>query len=162
MHYKTPLSHNGYLKSLEIYENYITLSCLEKIHRYVAAPLFFIRPLSHTHHPLPANTSRTITCLSSQSHFSLVRCTRLFVIHFIGGSNHHHPLPANTSRTTSCLSSLLASLLTGQMHETLCHPFYHRNRPHHPLPANTSRKTTYLSLSLTSLWSDAPDSFSSI
>ncbi len=30
MHYKTPLSHNGYMKSLEIYENYITLSCLEK------------------------------------------------------------------------------------------------------------------------------------
>ncbi len=31
MHYKTPLSHNGYMKSLEIYENYITLSCLEKL-----------------------------------------------------------------------------------------------------------------------------------
>ncbi len=28
--YKTPLSHNGYVKSLEIYENYVTLSCLEK------------------------------------------------------------------------------------------------------------------------------------
>jgi hypothetical protein len=26
IHYKTPLSHNGYLKSLGIYENYITLS----------------------------------------------------------------------------------------------------------------------------------------
>jgi hypothetical protein len=30
MHYKTPFSHNGYIKSLEIYENYITLFCLEK------------------------------------------------------------------------------------------------------------------------------------
>ncbi len=30
MHYKTPFSHNGYMKSLEIYENYITLFCLEK------------------------------------------------------------------------------------------------------------------------------------
>jgi hypothetical protein len=30
MHYKTPLSHNGYTKSLGIYENYISLSCLEK------------------------------------------------------------------------------------------------------------------------------------
>jgi hypothetical protein len=30
MHYKTLLSPNGYMKSLEIYENYITLSCLEK------------------------------------------------------------------------------------------------------------------------------------
>ncbi len=25
MHYKTPYSHNGYTKSLEFYENYITL-----------------------------------------------------------------------------------------------------------------------------------------
>jgi hypothetical protein len=30
MHYKTPFSHNGYKKSLEIYENYITLFCLEE------------------------------------------------------------------------------------------------------------------------------------
>ncbi len=30
MHFKTLLSPNGYMKSLEIYENYITLSCLEK------------------------------------------------------------------------------------------------------------------------------------
>ncbi len=30
MHYKTPLSHNGYKKSLEFYENYINLFCLEK------------------------------------------------------------------------------------------------------------------------------------
>ncbi len=30
MHYKTPYSHNGYMKSLELYENYITLFCLEK------------------------------------------------------------------------------------------------------------------------------------
>jgi hypothetical protein len=30
MHYKTPLSHNDYMKILEIYENYITLSCPEK------------------------------------------------------------------------------------------------------------------------------------
>ncbi len=30
MHYKTPFSHNGYMKSLEIYENYITLFCLEE------------------------------------------------------------------------------------------------------------------------------------
>ncbi len=30
MHYKTPLSHNGCMKSLEIYENYIILFCLEK------------------------------------------------------------------------------------------------------------------------------------
>jgi hypothetical protein len=30
MHYKTPFSHNGDMKSLEIYENYITLLCLEK------------------------------------------------------------------------------------------------------------------------------------
>ncbi len=28
--YKTLFSHNSYMKSLEIYENYITLSCLEK------------------------------------------------------------------------------------------------------------------------------------
>jgi hypothetical protein len=30
MHYYTPFSHNGYMKSLEFYENYITLFCLEK------------------------------------------------------------------------------------------------------------------------------------
>jgi hypothetical protein len=30
MHYKTTLSHNGFMKSLEIYENYITLFCLEE------------------------------------------------------------------------------------------------------------------------------------
>jgi hypothetical protein len=30
MHYKTPFSHNGYMKSLEVYENYITLSRMEK------------------------------------------------------------------------------------------------------------------------------------
>ncbi len=30
MHYKTPFSHKVYMKSLEIYENYITLFCLEK------------------------------------------------------------------------------------------------------------------------------------
>jgi hypothetical protein len=30
MHFKTPLSHNGYMKSLEFYENYITLFCLKK------------------------------------------------------------------------------------------------------------------------------------
>ncbi len=30
MHYKTSFSHNGYMKSLEIYENYITLFCLVK------------------------------------------------------------------------------------------------------------------------------------
>jgi hypothetical protein len=30
MHYKTPFSHNGYVKSVKIYENYIKLSCLEK------------------------------------------------------------------------------------------------------------------------------------
>jgi hypothetical protein len=30
MHYKTPFSHNGYMKSLEFYENYITLFCKEK------------------------------------------------------------------------------------------------------------------------------------
>ncbi len=30
MHYKTPFSHNVYMKSLEIYENYIYLFCLEK------------------------------------------------------------------------------------------------------------------------------------
>ncbi len=30
MHYKTPFSHNGYMKSLEFYENYITLFCLKK------------------------------------------------------------------------------------------------------------------------------------
>jgi hypothetical protein len=29
MHYKRPFSHNGYMKSLELYENYITLFCLE-------------------------------------------------------------------------------------------------------------------------------------
>jgi hypothetical protein len=27
---KTPFSHNGYMKSLEFYENYIALFCLEK------------------------------------------------------------------------------------------------------------------------------------
>ncbi len=30
MHYKTLFSHNGQMKSLEIYENYITLFYLEK------------------------------------------------------------------------------------------------------------------------------------
>ncbi len=30
MHYKTPFSHNGYMKSLEFYENSITLFCLKK------------------------------------------------------------------------------------------------------------------------------------
>ncbi len=30
IHYKTSLSHNGFMKILEIYENYITLSCLKK------------------------------------------------------------------------------------------------------------------------------------
>ncbi len=30
MHYKTPFSHNGYMKSLEIYENYIPLFCPEE------------------------------------------------------------------------------------------------------------------------------------
>jgi hypothetical protein len=29
MHYKSPFSHNGYMKSLEFYEKYITLFCLE-------------------------------------------------------------------------------------------------------------------------------------
>jgi hypothetical protein len=29
-HYKTPFSINGYMKSLEIYENYIALFCLKK------------------------------------------------------------------------------------------------------------------------------------
>jgi hypothetical protein len=29
-HYKTPLAHDSYMKSLEFYENYITLFCLEK------------------------------------------------------------------------------------------------------------------------------------
>jgi hypothetical protein len=31
MHYKTLFSHNGYMKSLEFYENNITLFCLKKI-----------------------------------------------------------------------------------------------------------------------------------
>ncbi len=30
MHYKTAFSHNCYTKSLEIYENYIALFCMEK------------------------------------------------------------------------------------------------------------------------------------
>ncbi len=30
MHYKTSFSHNGYMKSLEFYEKYITLFYLEK------------------------------------------------------------------------------------------------------------------------------------
>jgi hypothetical protein len=30
MQHKTPFSHNGYMKSLEIYENFINLFCLEK------------------------------------------------------------------------------------------------------------------------------------
>ncbi len=30
MHYKTPFSHNGYIKSLELYEKFITLFYLEK------------------------------------------------------------------------------------------------------------------------------------
>jgi hypothetical protein len=30
MHYNTPFLHNSYMKSLEFYENYITLFCLEK------------------------------------------------------------------------------------------------------------------------------------
>jgi hypothetical protein len=30
MHHKTLFLHNGYMKSQEIYENDITLSCLEK------------------------------------------------------------------------------------------------------------------------------------
>jgi hypothetical protein len=36
MHYKIPFSHKGCMRSLEFYENYITLSCLEnnKLLRY--------------------------------------------------------------------------------------------------------------------------------
>ncbi len=30
MHYKTSFPHSGYMKSLEIYKNYITPLCLEK------------------------------------------------------------------------------------------------------------------------------------
>jgi hypothetical protein len=30
LHYKTPFIHKGYMKSMEFYENYITLFCLEK------------------------------------------------------------------------------------------------------------------------------------
>ncbi len=30
MHYETTFSHNGYMKSLDFYENYITLFCLQK------------------------------------------------------------------------------------------------------------------------------------
>jgi hypothetical protein len=30
MHYKTPFSHNGYMKSLELYEKFITLFYLKK------------------------------------------------------------------------------------------------------------------------------------
>jgi hypothetical protein len=30
MHIITPFSHNGYMKSLEFYKNYITLLCLEQ------------------------------------------------------------------------------------------------------------------------------------
>jgi hypothetical protein len=30
MHYKTPLSHKAYMKSVEFDENYITLFCLDK------------------------------------------------------------------------------------------------------------------------------------
>ncbi len=30
VHYKTPFSQNGYMKSLEFYEKYIILFCLEK------------------------------------------------------------------------------------------------------------------------------------
>jgi hypothetical protein len=30
MHYKTLFSHNGFIKNLEFYENYITLFCMEK------------------------------------------------------------------------------------------------------------------------------------
>jgi len=30
MHYETPFLHKGYKKSIEFYENYITLFCLEK------------------------------------------------------------------------------------------------------------------------------------
>ncbi len=30
MHYKTPFSHEGYMKSLDFYENYITMFCVEK------------------------------------------------------------------------------------------------------------------------------------
>jgi hypothetical protein len=30
IHYKTPFSDNSYMKSLEFYENYITLFCMEK------------------------------------------------------------------------------------------------------------------------------------
>jgi hypothetical protein len=29
-HYKIPSSHNGYMKSLGFYENYITLFCMKK------------------------------------------------------------------------------------------------------------------------------------
>jgi hypothetical protein len=30
MHYKTPFSHNGFIKSLEFYENYTSLFFMEK------------------------------------------------------------------------------------------------------------------------------------
>jgi hypothetical protein len=51
------------------------------------------------------------------------------------------------------LSSLLVSLVSGQMHETLCPPFYRQNSLHHTSPANTSRKTTCLYCLLVSLLS---------
>jgi hypothetical protein len=43
MHYKTPFSHNSYMKSLEFYENCITLFCLEKKN-------FFILTQNHAWH----------------------------------------------------------------------------------------------------------------
>jgi hypothetical protein len=65
------------------------------------------------------------------------------------------PSPASQHIQNNCLSFLSLSLtsLSGQMHETLCPPFYRQNRPYHPSPANTCRKTTCLSSLLVSLLS---------
>jgi hypothetical protein len=43
MRYKTPFANNGYMESLEIYENYITLFCLEKKH--FLAILYLLRTM---------------------------------------------------------------------------------------------------------------------
>jgi hypothetical protein len=45
MHYKTTFSHNSYMKSLEIYENYITVFRLEK--KTFLGPEMAAAPPSH-------------------------------------------------------------------------------------------------------------------
>ncbi len=127
--------------------------------------LFFIRPLSHTRHPLPVNTSRTATCVSSLLvHFSPSDAPDS--LSSILSAEQPSPSLASQHKQNNYLSFLPLSLtsLSRQMHQTFYHPFYRRFRPS-PSLASQHKQNSYLpflSLSLTPLWSDARDSLSSI